>query len=99
MINRPHIDHLVWDDWNRDHIAKHAVLPEEADEVIAGDPLWRSSYKERLIATGPTIVGRMLTIVLGAVPGEPGSYYIFSARPASRAERSDYQQQKGGLSS
>ena len=38
MIGRPSLDCLHWDDWNRDHIAKHAVLPEEAEEVIAGLP-------------------------------------------------------------
>jgi hypothetical protein len=36
MTSRLSIDWLHWDDWNRDHIAKHAVLPEEVEEVIAG---------------------------------------------------------------
>src|SRR3712207_247333 len=92
-----HVDRLVWDDWNRDHIAQHAVMPEEAEAVIAGDPIVRSSYKNRLVFTGPTSTGRMLTIVAGPVPDRADVYYVFSARPASREERAAYQQQKGGL--
>ena len=99
MDARPHIHHLDWDDWNRDHIAKHAVAPEEAEAVIAGDSLVRSSYKSRLVFTGPTFSGRMLTVVAGPVPDQADVYYVFSARPASREERAAYQQQKGGSSS
>jgi uncharacterized DUF497 family protein len=98
MSDRPQIERLVWDDWNRDHIAKHGVLPEEAEEVVAGDPIYRTSYKQRLVATGPTVTGRILTVVIGEVPNQSGSFYVFSARPASREERADYRQQKGGVS-
>ncbi len=96
MPNRPHIDHLVWDDWNRDHIAKHAVSPAEAEEVVAGEPVFRLSFKHRLAVTGPTLTGRMLTVVIGPVPSEPTIFYVFSARTASRRERGEYQEQKGG---
>jgi len=96
MTSRLHIDRLHWDDWNREHIAKRAVRPEEAEEVIAGDPIYRKGYKQRLAVTGPTIAGRMLTVVIGAVPDQPGIFYVFSARPASRQERGEFRQQKGG---
>lgn len=96
MASRPNIDHLVWDDWNRAHIARHGVLPEEAEEVIAADSIYRESYKDRLAVTGSTVAGRMLTIVVGPVPHEPTTFYAFSARPASRRERREYHQQKGG---
>ncbi|MBW3633567.1 MAG: BrnT family toxin [Chloroflexi bacterium] len=96
MIGRLSLDQLHWDDWNRDHIAKHAVLPEEVEEVIAGLPKVSETYKQRLQLIGPTLVGRMLSIVVGAVPGRPGIYYVFSARPASRKERGLYEQTKGG---
>jgi hypothetical protein len=45
MDHLPHIDHLDWDDWNRNHIAKHAVTSEEAERAVAGDPIYRTSYK------------------------------------------------------
>src|SRR5687767_5495268 len=96
MSGRPTIDRLLWDDWNRDHIAKHAVLSEEAEEVIAGLPSVNETYKQRLQLVGPTLAGRMLAIVVGAVPDRPGVYYVFSARPASRKERRMYEQTKGG---
>lgn len=96
MIIRPHIDRLHWDEWNRDHIAQHAVRPEEAEEVVAAESIYRESYKQRLAVTGPTAAGRLLTVVIGAVPNQPGTFYVFSARPASRQERGEYAQQKGG---
>lgn len=96
MINRPHIDRLVWDGWNRDHIAKHEVVPDEAEEVIAGEPFVQATYKQRLQLVGPTASGRMLSIVVGAVPAQPGAYYVFSARSASRKERRKYERVEGG---
>jgi len=72
------------------------VLPEEADEVVAGEPSARETYKNRVQLVGPTAAGRMLSIVVGPVPDQPSVYYVFSARPASRKERGEYQQQKGG---
>jgi uncharacterized DUF497 family protein len=96
MTSRPHVDHLYWDAWNREHIAGHAVLLEGAEEVVVGDPLVRETYKQRLQLVGPTLAGRMLSIVVGAVPDQPGVYYVFSARPASRKERRAYEQGTGG---
>jgi hypothetical protein len=72
ISSRPSIDRLLWDEWNRDHIAKHAVLPEEAEEVIAGFSRVSETYKQRLQFVGPTVAGRMLSIVVGAVPDRPG---------------------------
>jgi uncharacterized DUF497 family protein len=96
MSSRSSIERLHWDDWNRDHIVKHAVQPEEAEEVIAGLPRVNETYKQRMQLVDPTFAGRMLSIVAGAVPDRPGVYYVFSARPASRKEREAYEQTKGG---
>ncbi len=95
MTSRLHIAHLVWDEWNRDHIAKHGVLPEEVEEVIIGELAVHGTYKQRLQLVGPTLSGRMLSIVIGLVLTQPDVYYVFSARPASRKERGEYYQQKG----
>ena len=46
MTSRVHIDRLHWDDWNRSHIAKHAVLPEEAEEVAADMPIASKTYEQ-----------------------------------------------------
>lgn len=47
MSARLHIDRLHWDAWNRNHIAKHQVLPEEAEEVAAAEAVARATYKGR----------------------------------------------------
>ncbi len=92
----PDIDRLDWDDWNREHIAKHGVVPSEVEESVFGETVTRVSRKQRFLVLGPTRAGRMLAIVIGAVPGQPGAFYTFSARPVSRSERRFYQGVKEG---
>lgn len=99
MTGPARIDRLYWDDWNRGHIARHAVSLDEAEEVIAGLPSVRETYKQRLQLVGLTLAGRMLSIVVGAVPDQPGVFYVFSARPASRKERALYEQMIGSSNS
>ncbi|MGI8476387.1 MAG: BrnT family toxin [Thermomicrobiales bacterium] len=96
MMDRPDIDRLEWDVWNLEHIGKHSVSPEEAEEVVFGDAIWHDSYKFRRVATGPTLGGRMLTVIIGETPGKSGSYHVFSARPSSRHERRDYREKQEG---
>lgn len=92
----PRIDALDWDDWNRAHIAKHQVVPGEVEEVVVGDVIARASYKNRVAVTGPTGAGRMLTVIIGQSPHRRHHYYVLSARPASRVERTEYQAARGG---
>lgn len=89
-MHRPRIDDLDWDTWYLEHIDKHGVSRDEVEEAVAGDAQFRASYKNRLMATGPTLDGRMLTVVIGESPHRSHLYYGFSARPASRQERRDY---------
>ena len=95
MVDRPRVERFSWDDWNLEHIAKHAVMPEEAEEVVIGDATVQKSYKQRFQFVGPTVEGRMLSVIVGAVPDYIGVYYVFSARPASRKERREYKAEKG----
>ena len=55
-------------------------------EAVTGDTIFRASCKNRLAATGPTLGGRMLTVIIGESPHQPHLRYVFSARPASRQE-------------
>lgn len=96
MSEPPHIARLHWDAWNREHLQKHAVSPEEAEEVAENEPVVRETYKQRLQLIGRTRARRVLTVIVGQVPGQAGVYYVFSARPASRQERRFYEQQRGG---
>lgn len=81
------IKELVWDDWNREHIGKHDVTTEEAQAAVFSEAVVTPTYKDRFQVIGPTSSGRVLSVIVGQVPGKPGRYYVFSARPASRKER------------
>jgi uncharacterized DUF497 family protein len=91
----PEIDQLVRDVWNTEHIATHGVTRDDVKEAIAGDTVTQATYKNRFLVLGPSR-SRLLAVVIGPVPGQPGAYYTFSARPASRSERRYYQRVKGG---
>jgi uncharacterized DUF497 family protein len=90
------VERLVWDDWNVRHVReRHGLQPEVVEAVCRGNYITLTSYKERIVVIGPELGGRILTVVIGPVPEQPGVYYTFSARPASRKERRLYFQQKG----
>ncbi len=89
------IDYLVWDEWNRDHIEKHGVLPEAAEEVIRSSPFVRETYKGRLLVVGLTTSDRFLAVVVSPVSGRDTTFYVVSARPASRRDRREHAQWKG----
>jgi uncharacterized DUF497 family protein len=94
----PEVDRLDWDEWNTAHIATHGVTREQVEEAVAGETIARATHKNRFLVLGPTQAGRLLAVVIGPVPNQPGVYYTFSARPASRQERRYYREQheKGG---
>jgi uncharacterized protein len=56
-----------WDDANRNHIARHQVAPEEAEQVIDNDPLGLDAEtvdgEERFPSIGPTDQGRFLLVI------------------------------------
>ncbi|MGH9618426.1 MAG: BrnT family toxin [Bryobacteraceae bacterium] len=56
-----------WDDANRNHIARHGVSPQEAEEVIENDPLDFDvepvDGEERIASVGRTDRGRILVVV------------------------------------
>ena len=89
------IERLVWDNWNVLHIARHHLTPDQVEEVCQGDPLIQVTYTRRFLLTGPTSEGTMFSVVLEP-EDDQGTYYVVTARSASRKERQSYQQQKGG---
>lgn len=97
-VQRPDIDQLHWDSWNSQHIVKHSVTTDEVEDVLNGGAIFRTSYKNRLRATGPNRLGRILSVVIGENPNRVGVFYVFSARPASRDEREEFRLSKGGTS-
>jgi|HubBroStandDraft_5_1064220.scaffolds.fasta_scaffold1044919_2 uncharacterized DUF497 family protein len=62
-------DYFDWDDDNIGHIAEHGVTPEEAEQLLLGDPLdWAfdlEAYPEkRWSYVGETDKGRILFVVI-----------------------------------
>lgn len=75
---------LVWDDWNKDHIAKHRITVEEIEEVCHGKHEAKVSYRKRILLIGKTRAGRLLAIALSPEnknlePYSKGMYYIVTA--------------------
>lgn len=87
-------DKLIWDEWNVSHVAQHEVTPGEVEQVCHGDPAEGETYSGRVMLIGPTTAGRMLTVILA--PKEQDSYYVVTARPASRRERATWAQKEAG---
>jgi len=60
---------------------------------------WRlyrpAPYGGRLLIIGPTLAARVLAAVLKP-EGDPGEYYVVTARPADRKERAVYRREQGG---
>ena len=86
------VNKLVWDEWNTAHIARHGVSQAEVEEVCSGEPMIEQGYSERMRLVGPSLRGRMLSVVLA--PKDKDFYYPVTARPASRKERRKFQLQK-----
>lgn len=59
-----------WDDWNREHIARHGVTPEEAEEVVANAtaPFPREEGDGKYLVWGKTAAGRYLQVVFAYRP-------------------------------
>jgi hypothetical protein len=83
-----------WDDANRDHLARHDVTPQEAEEVVLGDPLdielqtaEGSGGEERILNIGETRKGRILELVS---TWRGGKARILSAWDAPRQSKLDY---------
>jgi len=55
---------LMWDDWNREHIAKHKISVDEVEEVCHGNYQVITSYRKRIQISGETQEKRRLTIIL-----------------------------------
>ena len=83
-------DALIWDSWNRAHIARHNVTRNDVQEICAGRFVTLPGYSGRIMVVGQNLVGRALTAVLE--PDTEGMYYVVTARSSSRRERRVYRE-------
>lgn len=75
---------LVWDTWNKKHIAKHGVTIEEIEEVCHGEHKITKSFRKRVMLVGKTKDGRRLAIVLSPEDRnlntyKEGTYYLITS--------------------
>ena len=65
-MNGPEIE-FDWDEANIGHVARHSVLPAEAEQVILNDPVDLGieiiEGEERHLNLGATVRGRILLVV------------------------------------
>ena len=56
---------FAWDDKNREHLAKHRVSPEEAEEILTsvGSPYPMEVGDDKLVVWGQTAHGRYLQVI------------------------------------
>lgn len=56
---------FAWDETNRDHIAKHAVTPEEAEFVVTGavSPFPQTIEEDKFVVWGASESGRLLQVI------------------------------------
>lgn len=78
------VNGLIWDDWNKDHIAKHGISPDEVEDICHTQYQAVESFRKRLQLTGKTRKGRKLTIILSPEDRElkmygNGLYYPITA--------------------
>jgi len=88
------IEEILWPTGRVDHIGRHAVTPEEFEEVCFGNPLVlrsRSAGANPVYhVLGQTIAGRHLLCIL--IRFRDGKGYPVTARPMTERERQRYQQ-------
>src|SRR5438132_92108 len=84
-----------WDDANVGHIRRHEVAPEEAEQVLANDPIVvriaRRNGERRTACLGRTNTGRHLVVVY-TMRGR--MHRVVTAYPMNEQMRREYAQQK-----
>lgn len=90
------IHEFVWPQDRIDHIARHAVTPEEVEQVCFGRPLVQRAKSEGenpvYYVRGQTDAGRYLFCVV--IQLADGKGYVVSARPMTDKEKRRYRQWK-----
>jgi uncharacterized DUF497 family protein len=89
-MNTIHVNDLIWDEFNTDHIGKHDVSIQEVIEACGRIVHTEKTKFNRLLMVGITDNKRILSMVLSNKNGD--CYYLVTARDASKKERKIYAQ-------
>jgi uncharacterized protein len=88
-----------WDEHNVEHLARHGVSPEEAEEVYLDGGRDRRNGRQgepRWWRRGRTSGGRWLTIVYTKRAGATRIISVFRSTPSSRKAERRARRRKGG---
>jgi uncharacterized DUF497 family protein len=82
-----------WNEWNIEHVARHGVTPEAAEEVVqaATSPYPRRIADDKLLVWAASQQGELLQVIF--VLDEDGSIFVLHARPLTERERRRYRRQ------
>lgn len=84
IMTKIKIKKLIWNDWNKEHIKKHGVSVEEAEESGKNFKYHRKTKENRYLAVGRS-GNRILTLIINRQG--LGVYYLVTARDADKKER------------
>ena len=88
------IENITWDEDTADHISRHAVSPEEVEEVLFNDselPRIMRGKGNRYLVYGMTNAGRFLLVVLIIANRKTR---IITARDTTDREKKFYRRKK-----
>lgn len=88
-----YIASFEWDERNEMHIAKHRVVPEEAEEIFIEYFYCRKTREERYLGLGQTFDGRYLTVAY--VLKSNRKIRIITARNMDKKELRFYKKWRG----
>lgn len=79
-----------WNDWNIEHLAKHGVDPDEAEQVItqARAPYPMSRSDDKYLVWGPGRADRLLQVVF--VVDDDGTVFVIHARRLTEREKRQF---------
>jgi uncharacterized DUF497 family protein len=79
-----------WNDWNTDHIAKHGIVPKQAEQVVLRARTPWPSYEgdNRWLVRGPDQNGLYVQVVYIIDPD--ATIYVIHARPLTPREKRQF---------
>jgi uncharacterized DUF497 family protein len=81
-------DGFRWNDWNRQHIARHGIVPEQAEYVVLNPRRRYPSYEGdgRWMVRGQDANGLYIQVVY-VVDSEDETVYVIDARSLTDREK------------
>ena len=83
-----------WNDWNVEHLARHGVEPDEAEQVVAQArapyPVGRSD--DKYLVWGAGRADRLLQVVF--VLDDDGTVFVIHSRPLTDLEKRRYRRRR-----